>query len=70
MLIALVLLIALVAGAILFILRAAQKVAPATSTPATPAAADSLHRSPTTASPARDSVAAPPSSSSAPTPRG
>jgi protein phosphatase len=69
MLIALVLLIALVAGAILFILRAAQKVAPVAPTPAAPVA-DSLHRSPPTGAPARDSATASPASTSAPTPRG
>jgi PPM family protein phosphatase len=69
MLIALVLLLALVAGAILFILRAAQKVAPV-ARPTVAPAAESLHRAPTTGSPARDSAAAPPTSSSAPTPRG
>lgn len=75
MLIAIVLLIALVAGAILFILRAAQKVAPAGPKAATPVSADSLRRAPPADSPAartqpaaRDS--APPTSSSAPTPRG
>jgi protein phosphatase len=71
MLIALVLLIALVAGAVLFILRTAQKVAPVAPTSPSPATADSLRQPPAATpspAPARDSTA--PTSSSAPTPRG
>ena len=69
MLIALVLLIALVAGAVLFILRAAQKVAPAAPKPA-PVGADSLRPASTPPpSAARDSTR-PDTTSSAPTPRG
>jgi protein phosphatase len=67
MLIAIVLLIALLGGAILFILRAAQKVAPATTKPPTPVTTDSVRTAPATL-PAHDSTV--PSSSSSPTPRG
>jgi protein phosphatase len=72
MLIAIVLLIALVAGGILFVLRAVQKAAPTTPKAPVPVRADSLRSVPSSV-PARDSAATPgssPSSSSAPTPRG